>query len=80
VETPTQDRFPGTSNGVQQFGDLFASVVLGVAVYGETLSKTGGAHTGGAVIGLVVAIGGVVLLAGSAAPEAVKPGTAAAPT
>jgi drug/metabolite transporter (DMT)-like permease len=59
---------------------LFASVVLGIAVYGEKLSKTGGAHVGWAMIGLVVAIGGVVLLAGSAPPEAATPGTAPAPT
>jgi drug/metabolite transporter (DMT)-like permease len=59
---------------------LLASVVLGVVVYGEKLSKTGGAHSGWALIGMAVAIGGVVLLAGSAPPEAGKSGAAPAPT
>jgi drug/metabolite transporter (DMT)-like permease len=59
---------------------LFTSVVLGIVVYGERLSKTGGAHTGWALAGLAVAIGGVILLAGSAPPESAEPGTATAPT
>jgi hypothetical protein len=48
---------------------LFASVVLGFAVYGETLAKSGGAHPGFAVAGLLVAVVGVVLLAGSNRPS-----------
>jgi drug/metabolite transporter (DMT)-like permease len=59
---------------------LFASVVLGIAVYGEKLSKTGGAHPGLGILGLLIAMGGVVLLAGSVAPEASKPRTAPVPT
>jgi drug/metabolite transporter (DMT)-like permease len=51
---------------------LFASVVLGIAVYGEKLSKAGGTHAGLAFLGLAVAIVGIVLLAGSAAPEPTK--------
>jgi drug/metabolite transporter (DMT)-like permease len=47
---------------------LFASVVLGFVVYGETLAKSGGAHPGFAVAGLVVAVTGIVLLAGSTRP------------
>jgi drug/metabolite transporter (DMT)-like permease len=47
---------------------LFASVVLGVAVYGETLAQSGGAHPGFAVAGLLVAVVGIVLLAGSTRP------------
>jgi drug/metabolite transporter (DMT)-like permease len=47
---------------------LFASVVLGVAVYGETLARSGGAHPGFAVAGLLVAGAGIVLLAGSGRP------------
>lgn len=49
---------------------LFSGVLLGVVVYGETLSKTGGAHVGSAAFGLVVAIGGIALLAGSESPDA----------
>jgi hypothetical protein len=59
---------------------LFASVVLGVAVYGETLSKTGGAHSGLAIVGLLIAVGGVALLAGSTSPQAPDPGIADAST
>ena len=47
---------------------LFASVVFGFAVYGETLAKSGGNHPGFAVTGLVVAVVGIVLLAGSSRP------------
>ena len=47
---------------------LFSSVILGIAVYGETLSKTGTAHAGSTVIGLVVAVVGIALLAGSERP------------
>jgi drug/metabolite transporter (DMT)-like permease len=48
---------------------LFASVVLGIVVYGETLSKTGTAPVASAVVGLLVAGGGIVLLAGSSTPD-----------
>ena len=53
---------------------LFSSVILGMAVYGETLSKSGSSHSGAAVIGLLVAIVGIALLAGSDAPEPTTPG------
>jgi drug/metabolite transporter (DMT)-like permease len=43
---------------------LFSSVLLGIAVYGERLSKAGGGHAGLASLGLAVAILGIVLLAG----------------
>ena len=52
---------------------LFSSVILGVVVYGERLAKTGGAHVSSAGIGLLIAIGGIALLAGSEAPEASAP-------
>ena len=55
---------------------LFTSVILGIAVYGETLSKNGTAHTGSTVLGLVVAIVGIALLAGSAAPQDAPHGSA----
>ncbi len=47
---------------------LFSSVILGIAVYGESLSKTGTGHSGSTIIGLVVAVVGIALLAGSEAP------------
>jgi hypothetical protein len=50
---------------------LFSSVILGVAVYGETLAKTGSAHAGSTVVGLVVAVVGIAFLAGSDAPTEV---------
>jgi drug/metabolite transporter (DMT)-like permease len=56
---------------------LFSSVVLGMAVYGETLSKSGTSHSGAAVIGLLIAIVGIALLAGSDAPETSTPGVSA---
>jgi drug/metabolite transporter (DMT)-like permease len=56
---------------------LFSSVVLGMAVYGETLSKSGTSHSGAAVVGLLVAIVGIALLAGSDAPEPSSPGVSA---
>ncbi len=56
---------------------LFSSVVLGMAVYGETLSKSGTSHSSAAVIGLLVAIVGIALLAGSDAPEQTTPGVSA---
>jgi drug/metabolite transporter (DMT)-like permease len=54
---------------------LFSSVILGVTVYGETLSKSGSSHTGSTVVGLLVAIVGIALLAGSEAPQEAAPRT-----
>jgi drug/metabolite transporter (DMT)-like permease len=54
---------------------LFSGVILGIAVYGETLSKSGGAHVGAAVLGLVVAVGGIALLAGSETPDTMPTAT-----
>lgn len=55
---------------------LFSSVLLGTAVYGETLAKSGSTHTGLAFLGLAVAIVGIVLLAGSAPPQPAKTASA----
>jgi len=52
---------------------LFSSVVLGVTVYGEALSKGGAAHVGSAVVGLLIALAGIALLAGAEAPEEAAP-------
>ncbi len=52
---------------------LFSSVILGVTVYGESLSKGGSSHVGPAVAGLVVALVGIALLAGSEAPQESAP-------
>jgi drug/metabolite transporter (DMT)-like permease len=48
---------------------LFTSVVLGIAVYGERISKAGAGHSSSAFLGLVVAMFGIALLAGSQAPQ-----------
>jgi len=48
---------------------LFTSVILGITVYGEELSKGGAGHSGSSVLGLVLALGGIALLAGSESPE-----------
>ena len=56
---------------------LFSSVILGMAVYGETISKNGTGHSGAAVVGLLVAVVGIALLAGSETPEPSAPGTPA---
>lgn len=48
---------------------LFGSVAFGAAVFGESLSS-GGARPAPALIGLVVALGGIVLLAGAEPPHA----------
>ncbi len=48
---------------------LFVSVVLGIALFGETLSKSGGANVGSAYVGLAIAIGGIAVLAGSEPPS-----------
>jgi drug/metabolite transporter (DMT)-like permease len=51
---------------------LFSSVVLGIAVYGERLSRSGNAHGGAAFAGLAVALVGIVALAGAAPPDPVE--------
>ena len=51
---------------------LFTSVILGITVYDETISKSGAGHTSSAFIGLAIALVGIALLAGSAAPESSK--------
>ena len=56
---------------------LFSSVILGMAVYGETISKSGTGHSAAAVVGLLIAIVGIALLAGSDAPETSAPGLSA---
>jgi drug/metabolite transporter (DMT)-like permease len=58
---------------------LFSSVVLGIAVYGETLAKNGNAHAGSTVVGLVVAVVGIAFLAGSEAPTEVAGAPHASP-
>ncbi len=57
---------------------LFGSIILGAVVFGETLAHGGGKFAP-AIVGLIVALGGIVMLAGS---NAARPGTesAAAPT
>ena len=57
---------------------LFSSVILGMTVYGETVSKSGAGHSSAAVVGLAVAIVGIALLAGSDAPEPRSSGLSAA--
>jgi drug/metabolite transporter (DMT)-like permease len=57
---------------------LFTSVILGIAVYGETISKSGAGHSVSAWAGLLVAILGVALLAGSESPQQAAPGAGAA--
>ncbi len=47
---------------------LFSSVILGVTVYGERLASNGGVHAASAYLGLLIAIGGIALLAGSSPP------------
>jgi drug/metabolite transporter (DMT)-like permease len=51
---------------------LFASVAFGILVYGETLTKSGGSHVGFAILGLVVAVVGIILLASSTSPSEPK--------
>ena len=55
---------------------LFSSVILGISVYGESLSKGGSSHSGSAIAGLVIAIVGIALLAGSESPQETATGTA----
>jgi drug/metabolite transporter (DMT)-like permease len=57
---------------------LFTSVILGVAVYGEEISKSGTGHSVSAYAGLLVAIVGVALLAGAESPQQAAPGAGAA--
>jgi drug/metabolite transporter (DMT)-like permease len=47
---------------------LFSSVVLGIVVYGERLSASGGGHVASAAVGLAVAIVGIVLLGSAEEP------------
>jgi drug/metabolite transporter (DMT)-like permease len=47
---------------------LFTSVVLGIGVYDEMISKSGAGHSSSAFIGLFIAILGIGFLAGSDAP------------
>ncbi len=47
---------------------LFSSVVLGIVVYGERLSASGGGHVASAAVGLAVAIVGIVLLGSAEKP------------
>ena len=58
---------------------LFSSVILGITVYGEALAKTGTAHAGSTVVGLVVAVVGIAFLAGSEAPTEVAGATHPSP-
>jgi len=51
---------------------LFGSVAFGVTVFGETLSQ-GGARLAPAIIGLVAALVGIVLLAGAKPPHPAEP-------
>ncbi|MGO8870683.1 MAG: DMT family transporter [Acidimicrobiales bacterium] len=51
---------------------LFASVVFGITVFGEKLSN-GSNRLAPALIGLVIALAGVVLLAGTKPPQASEP-------
>ena len=51
---------------------LFASVLLGVSVFGETVSD-GSGKLAPAIVGLVVALVGIVLLAGAKPPQSIGP-------
>jgi len=55
---------------------LFASVVLGITVFGERISN-GNARLAPAIAGLAVALGGIVLLAGAEPPQPAEPAPAA---
>jgi len=55
---------------------LFSSVVLGISVYGEALAKNGSSHAASSALGLLIAIAGIALLAGSEAPQEAPPETA----
>jgi drug/metabolite transporter (DMT)-like permease len=47
---------------------LFSSVILGIVVYGERLSASGGGHVASAAVGLGVAVVGIVLLGSAEGP------------
>jgi hypothetical protein len=49
---------------------LLGSVVLGITLFGESVSGDGGGHTAAAVLGLALAVVGVVALARGPAPAA----------
>jgi hypothetical protein len=51
---------------------LFVSVLLGVSIFGESLSS-GGGHLASAILGLLVAVGGISFLASEEAPETSAP-------
>lgn len=51
---------------------LFASVIFGLTVFGETLSH-GHGRLAPAIIGLAIAMAGIVLLAGAKPPLAAEP-------
>jgi drug/metabolite transporter (DMT)-like permease len=51
---------------------LFSSVILGIVVYGERLAANGGGHVTSAVVGLAVAIVGIVLLGSAEGPPATE--------
>jgi drug/metabolite transporter (DMT)-like permease len=55
---------------------LFSSVILGITVYGERLSGSGGGHVASAAVGLAVAIVGVVLLGSAETPSGTQPASA----
>ncbi len=49
---------------------LFSSVILGITVYNEALSKSGTSHAFSSSFGLALAVVGIAFLAGSESPEA----------
>lgn len=51
---------------------LFVSVVFGITIFGETLSS-GGGRLAPALIGLAIALVGIVLLAGAKPPQRAEP-------
>jgi drug/metabolite transporter (DMT)-like permease len=55
---------------------LFASVLLGIAVYGERLAASGAGHVASAAVGLAVAVAGIVLLGSAEGPPASEPASA----
>jgi hypothetical protein len=73
VRAPTvrpEDRHPGPAMASSNAVTLFGSVVFGATVFGEKLSS-GGARLAPALIGLAVALVGIVLLAGAKPPQAI---------
>ena len=51
---------------------LFASVIFGVTIFDESL-QSGGGRLGPAIVGLVIALAGIILLAGAKPPMASQP-------